>query len=135
MEDKMAEIIQPDAFNERFTIYLNTVGNPVQRSLREMTAGEVGRTMDWHYREAMRLEAETRTFREIAEAAAAGTLDPATPADVRRCAFDGLGEAQAAAEKAARLWKLVETTLRAVHGADLPLGEALRRYWPGGRAA
>jgi hypothetical protein len=36
----MAEIIQPKALNERFTLYVNANGQPVQRTLREMTADE-----------------------------------------------------------------------------------------------
>ena len=44
----IAEVVAHDAFNERFTIYLNDKGKPVQRTVREMTAGEVMPAIAWH---------------------------------------------------------------------------------------
>jgi hypothetical protein len=126
----MTNVVTSAAFNEQFTIGTDADGKPVQRTLRDMTADEVGRTMDWHHREAMRLEAETAPYRAMAEAAEAGTLDRDTPADVRWQAVDALREAARAAEKAARLWTLVQLTLQAAQVNHLPLGEAVRRAWP-----
>jgi hypothetical protein len=34
-------MLMPEPFNERFTGYLNTEGEPVQRTLCKMTEGEV----------------------------------------------------------------------------------------------
>jgi hypothetical protein len=128
----MNNVITSAAFNEQFTVGTDSDGKPVQRTLRDMTADEVGRAMDFHHREAMRLEAETAPYRAMAEAAEAGTLDPDTPADMRWHAVDALREAGRAADKAARLWTLVLLTLRAAQVNHLPLGEAVRRAWPGG---
>jgi hypothetical protein len=54
----MAEVIEPRAFNQRFTLYLNSEGKPVERSLREMTAGEVWEAIRFQIGESNRLEAE-----------------------------------------------------------------------------
>ena len=54
----MADVVMPDQFNEQFTLYLNTEGKPVKRTLREMTAAEVLLAMDWQRDEANRLNAE-----------------------------------------------------------------------------
>jgi hypothetical protein len=39
----MADIVEPAAFNERFTIYLDHAGKSVQRTLREMSAHAASR--------------------------------------------------------------------------------------------
>ena len=52
----MADVVTPEQFNEQFTLYLNTKGEPVQRTLREMTADEVLAAERWQLAEADRLE-------------------------------------------------------------------------------
>ncbi len=55
----MAEVIEPRAFNQRFTLYLNSEGKPAERSLREMMAGEVWEeAIRFQIGESNRLEAE-----------------------------------------------------------------------------
>ena len=68
-------VLMPGNFNERFTIYLNADGNPVQPILREMTAGEVLAAIAWHTAEGDRLEHETQCFRDIAKALETGDAD------------------------------------------------------------
>ena len=46
-EAYMADVLKPEAFNERFTVYLNAEGKPVERTVREMTAGEVLKALEW----------------------------------------------------------------------------------------
>ena len=43
----MADVVVPDQFNEQFTLYLNTDGEPVKRTLREMTGAEVMVAFAW----------------------------------------------------------------------------------------
>ena len=64
----MSGIIAPVAFNERFTIYLNAEGKPVQRTLREMTGDEVLLAVEWSHDEADRLDAEAEPARAISRA-------------------------------------------------------------------
>ena len=63
----MAEgnVLMPDAFNERFTLYLNTEGNPVERTLREMTGGEVLLAHEWIVDEADRCRREAEAFKDF----------------------------------------------------------------------
>src|ERR1700751_1159081 len=75
----MTKVIEPIAFNERFTLYLNAEGKPVQRTLREMTAGEVLQAMEWQRAEAGRLKAETAPFGAWANAVEEGRLDDIPP--------------------------------------------------------
>src|SRR5690242_3338515 len=63
-------------FNERYTLYLNTAGQPVQRTLAEMTCGEVLQAIDWHTQEAAQAERETEPFVAMVAAFEAGTRDP-----------------------------------------------------------
>lgn len=134
----MSEVITPGAFNEKFTLYLNTEGKPVQRTLREMTADEVLRALEWQGSEADRLNREAEPARQIASAAA----DKGRHAEIAHLSeaeFDAaalaLEKAGEAAERQVRLLGLIEAVMPQWHGSKLPLGKALRRYWPGGRAA
>jgi hypothetical protein len=40
-------IATPEAFNERFVLWLNSEGKPVERTLGEMTGAEVIAALDW----------------------------------------------------------------------------------------
>ena len=44
----------PNQLNERFTVYCAGDGTPVQRALREMSAGDVVLAIKWHAAEASR---------------------------------------------------------------------------------
>ena len=48
----MVNVIKPEQFRERFTLRLNAEGEPVERPLRAMTAGEVLAAPAWHGCEA-----------------------------------------------------------------------------------
>ena len=134
----MPDVATPAAFNERFTIYLNTEGNPVERVLREMTATEVVAAYRWHKAEADRLVRKAETAQAIADAILARNPSELT---------DGEGEAiqaaitigrcaAAACEKHARLGAMVLASIPQPHRHnDTKIGEALQRYWPGGRTA
>jgi HAMP domain-containing protein len=130
-------VLMPGNFNECFTIYLNADGNPVQRTLREMTAGEVLAAIAWHTAESDRLEHETQRFRDIAKALEAGDADAVPPdtkeAEIKHMAA-ALREAGEAQLKTARLMQLVHVNMPQWR-RRMKIGEALRRYWPGGRAA
>jgi hypothetical protein len=95
----MADIIVPAELNERFTVYLNAEGKPVQRTLREMTVNEV------------LLAFEAGRAEEIAHLEKHDVV----------AAISLLRRAGEAMERDVRLM--------------LNFGQALRRYWPFGRAA
>ena len=54
-------VLMPEKFNEKFTVYLNAAGTPVQRTLREMTPSEVLAAMQWQSDEGDRLERDPRS--------------------------------------------------------------------------
>lgn len=135
----MPEVIAPAAFNERFTLYLNNEGKPVQRTLREMTAGEVLLAMQWLTEEINRLEPLVHPIREMMEEyEATGRAPPAMAAMTSQemeAASDLMDECAATQQKWADLARLIKANMPQWHGTGMPLREALRRYWPGGRAA
>ena len=61
----VADILKPNQFNERFTVYLNAEGAPVQRTLREMTGDAVLTAIDWHNAEAERSNARPSHSRRL----------------------------------------------------------------------
>src|SRR5689334_17751457 len=66
------------ATTERFIVYFNAAGQPVHRSLEEMTAGEVIQALNWHIEEAERLDREAEPARKMFQEFEAGTRDPHT---------------------------------------------------------
>jgi hypothetical protein len=101
----MPDVLSPPEFNERFTIDLNADGKPVQRTLREMTAGEVMQAIRWADREIGQIMAEAD--RLMVEAA-------------------HLNDANVTAADAPLLEKVY---------MDTPLSVGLPKWWRGGRAA
>jgi hypothetical protein len=132
-------IITPAEFAEKFTIYLNTDGKPVERTIREMTSGEVLAALEWHQAEGDRLVAEFAAIE--ADVDAAGATVEGGKADA--IAVDTLERGAAAAERAVEVTEQTERLLRLVMAAipqwqrhkDMALQEGVRRYWPGGKAA
>jgi hypothetical protein len=78
-------VLMPEKFNEKFTVYLNAAGTPVQRTLREMTPSEVLAAMQWQSDEGDRLERDCAPFAELRRAVEAGEdlPDDVTFGDIR----------------------------------------------------
>jgi hypothetical protein len=131
-------IIVPTEFNEKFVLYLNSDGQPVDRTLREMTAGEVLQAIEWHEDEADTLADELAAM-EDERAAARATLQSGKDAAALETLHRGIAAARKsgkAAERSARLMTLVAANIpQWERHPGLKLSEALRRYWPHGRAA
>jgi hypothetical protein len=109
----------------------------VQRILREMTAGEVMAALAWSQAEVDRLEAEAALVRWIAEAVEEGRMK-----DVEHVTYDELEAAALTLRQAGeacmrhgRLMHLVRLQMPKWHGSKVRLGEALKKWWPGRRAA
>jgi hypothetical protein len=132
----MPDVLKPQAFHERFTLYLNAAGEAVERTFAEMTAPEVLAAIKWHASEGNRLEREAAPFAEIAEIVeAGGNLPVETSRQTIERAIVALRQAGEAQGKAARLMVLVRTNIPQWHRhPGLSLDAALRRFWPGGRA-
>ena len=134
----MADIIKPDALNERFTVYLNAEGKPLQHTLREMTADEVLRALKWQRDEADRLEAAAKPFMDEND----DMPLPGEMSDQELMAWaqrkqeeaDLLMQNAEAQARCARLMLTVGSVVPATE-TNAPLVDALRRYWPGGRHA
>jgi hypothetical protein len=130
-------VVTPRAFNERFTIYLNAAGEPVERSLAEMEATEVGLAFRWLDSEVARLRAE---FSPINQAARVfhetGTMPPELAAltrdewDQAQAALKAAGDA---IEKERRLFAMIEAMIPERY-REQPLGKSLPLWWrKGGR--
>jgi hypothetical protein len=129
----MADVIQPAALNERFPVYLNADGRPVERTLREMTADEVIAAVEWSAGVAERLACEAMPAEELIVAVQAGhgeLLNSKTRQELE-AGIAALDAASKAIGRHAHLLKLIraavpqwqEQTKRRLH-------EAVRRYWP-----
>jgi hypothetical protein len=127
----MADVVVPQQLNEKFTLYLNTKGEPVQRSLREMTADEVLAAERWQLAEADRLGRETEPFSRMAEMIEAGVSPPGLTPEGARAAMTELRKAAEAAGKYARLMTIVQGRISNQwdRHPTLTMREALRRYW------
>jgi hypothetical protein len=127
----------PEGFNERYTVWLNADGNPVERTLQEMTRKEVMVALQFLEEQCDRMERETAEFSALAEAMQRGEVGPddlsdaevdALPAKIE--ALQECGEAQ---QKLARLMRRVQAAMPQwgqKKGQKLRLGDALDRFWP-----
>jgi hypothetical protein len=122
------ETIQPEDFNEKFTVFLDSEGCSVERALHEMTAVQVLASIEWHTDEALRLQEESAPYVEIANVAEAGMLDPSIRRGARQTANDTIRRTAVALEKAARLLALVTSTLPK-QWEHMPLRERILRTW------
>lgn len=135
-DQRTGEIVAPGAFNERFTLYLNTTGTPVQRSLREMTADEVVAAIKYQVAESNRLEAEAKPWQP-----AAGESDEQWKQRIGqqpdlRDIVALLRRAGAAQCRAADLMQLVNAQMpQWSRHPKMGLHQAVRRWWPGGRSS
>jgi hypothetical protein len=127
----MVEAIDPKACSERFTIYLDAEDKPVQRTLGEMTSGEVMQAIRWHIDECSRLEIEGAPAAVAIAAAIEGWRDPKVPdltageLEAASMALQRCAELSAAYE---RLTRLVRAALPR-RSDQLPLADAVRLYW------
>ena len=131
-----ATILTPDQFNERFTIYLNADGKPVQRTLREMTADEVMQAEQWNADESQRLHDEVEHTRAaISAIRAKGTRLTADDIAAIQAAKQLNERASDAIERVQRLMALIEAQIpQWERHPNMTMRVALRRWWPGGRA-
>jgi hypothetical protein len=132
------EIIEPAEFNERFTLYLNAKGEPVQRALRTMTANEVLLAFAWTRDQAARCEREAEPAEALAVAIEENRWEALADQTGQSMCFAGeLLRAKAKAfDHHAQLLRLIQAAMpQWQEHNDKGLHEALRRYWPGGRAA
>ena len=128
-------VLTPDAFNERFTLYRNVNGEPVQRCLREMTAAEVMQAIAWHSDEADRLTRAAAPADALLAGLEAGTINRDDVIDQIGPLVEAKRQAAAAEEACVRLAEQVHVIL-IPHWRQHPgmrLSQALRRWWPGGR--
>lgn len=131
-----AEVIRTQALNPKFTLYLNTEGRPVQRTVLEMTEGEVGLAIQWAETELMECEANAKPLMAAIENIMEAKPETATEENHRlylaaAAAMNALSEAS---DRLARLLRAIEVVLRSMpqFTPDATLGTLLR-HWPGGR--
>jgi hypothetical protein len=118
--------------NEKFTLWLNTAGQPVEKPLSAMSSGEVLAALKWHDDYAKRLGEETREATAIAEAIKRGEDPDLTPEQIKTLPAmeKRLREAGEANQKAARLFQQVRAAMPQWRDSKLGVSAALRRYWP-----
>jgi hypothetical protein len=129
-------IVKPEQFNEIFTIGLTATGEPVQRPMREMTADEFLVAWEWHRDAAVRLEEEGAAVLDLlSDKAEEGRLT----AVERRAFRKAVGLMRAAGaehHKTGRLMQLACAVMpQWVRQPQVTVADAVRQWWPGGRAA
>lgn len=118
--------------NERFTLWLNAEGQPVDKPLSEMTSGELLQALHYHDDEHQRLDALCEPDRPLYELAQGG--EPAPPEISReqiQAAAARSRAAAAAADKLADLLQLIGAAIpqwRRHPGMKLTL--AVKQFWP-----
>jgi hypothetical protein len=128
-----------DVMNERFTICLNAHGDPVRRRLSDMTPGEVMEAIIWNSKEADRLEQLAAPFKDRGsdpyQAFEAGELTGLEAAAQFEHSATILKASAVAMQRSALLELAVfdALPLSEHEKTTMPVIEALRRYWPGGR--
>lgn len=136
-EAGMAKVLKPDAFHQKFTIYVNVAGDLVQRTLSEMSADEVMAAVQWQSDESDRLEREAAPFIERTKLVMDGKgLTNDLAQDYLEIAVATMRAAAAAGLKAVHLMEVVRANLpQWKQHPGMTMEIALRRFWPGGRAA
>jgi hypothetical protein len=131
----MKNLITPPAFTEKFTLYLNDANQPVQRTLREMTAGEVMLAISWAEREANELEAQTAQWMPREGETQGQCFERIRSEGDVKAAAALLRKAGEAREHEGRLLLLIFAQMPQWRrrGTSVTFGAALRRWWPGGR--
>jgi hypothetical protein len=114
---------------ERFTLWLNSEGKPVEKPLAEMTAGEVSLALQWQQDEQRRLERIAAPWAKMAEDWSARGIQPDITEVQWREAVDALRAAAAATQKMQRLMQLLYAAIPQWHSSGLTFGAALRRFW------
>jgi hypothetical protein len=120
-------------FNERYTLYLDTAGQPVQRTLAEMTCEEVLQAIGWHTEAAAQAEREIKPFEAMVGAFEAGTRDPNyEPPAVLKAAGLAYERAGRARVKLGQLLAQIDIALAPYSNCPPKLNQAelVRRYWP-----
>jgi hypothetical protein len=130
----MAEVIEPRAFNQRFTLHLNSEGKPVERSLREMMAGEVWKAIRFQIGESNRLEAEAMPWQPAEGESEEAYRERMSGQPDLGAIVALLRRAAQASFRAADLMERVQTLMPQWRGkSGIGLQQALQRWWPGGR--
>jgi hypothetical protein len=126
----MDNVSKPAQLNDRFTVSLSTAGEPVQRTLRQMTHRQLMAAIDWNFSEADRLDRAAAPLRKLSEAIEAEdftVLDGISKEELQQ----GIAFAAVGSGAATRLMALVYITIpQSGQHKGTGLGEALRRFWP-----
>jgi hypothetical protein len=124
-------------FAHRFTVGLDSDGQPVQRHLSEMTAADVLAALAWHAENRERLEAEARPVFGLAKALHADTSnDLKTVVQTMNASRGGLSVIRKMMEAQTREIDLRQRIVAAMlapweRHSELTLTEAVLRFWPG----
>jgi hypothetical protein len=135
-ERTMAELIEPDAFSERFVCYLDANGRPVKRALRYMTADQVFDAIGLHRAVADHWQAAADPFScdgddfELYPGMSVGDVARRLRGEADLCERSAMATALYV-----RVTKAALSVIPPNADRDMPLLDLLRRYWPGGRHA
>lgn len=114
---------------ERYTLWLDAAGKPVEKALAEMTAAEVVQAAQWQHDEMERLVRIAEPWDQIAEDLGRG-IEPDIGPDRVKEGVAALRASAAAVEKNARLMQLILAAMPQWPGSGVNFGAAVRRYWP-----
>src|SRR5262249_21506480 len=132
-EGMMAEIIEPEAFSERFVAYVDAKGRPVKRALRDMTADQLFDAIELHRAVADYWQATTEPFSCYDNNF---ELYPGMYVEEVACRLRGEADLCERSAMATALYVRITKTALSVIPPDADRGasllDLLRRYWPGG---
>lgn len=128
--------MKPEAFDACFIIGLSPAGKPIERPMREMTAGEFLAAWAWHQEAAARLEAEgTAVLDLLSDKAEEGRLSSAERR-AYRMGVDLMHAAGAEHHKSGQLMQLACVVMpQWVRQPQVTVADAVRQWWPDGRNA
>jgi hypothetical protein len=128
--------MKPEQFDECFTIGLTAAGEPVERPIRAMTGDEFLMAWEWHRDSAARLEEEgTAVLARLSDKAEEERLT-AIERRAFRIAIERMRAAGTEYHKTGRLMQMACALMpQWVHQPQVTVADAVRQWWPGGKAA
>lgn len=131
----MSNVVAPAAFNEPFTLRLDGAGEPVRRTLNEMSADDVVDACRWAAVEENRLGQLLAPWESLPGETDEGwisriALKPGFDLEMVGSLLTEAGEAQARLGRLLHAVRLVLTPQWREHPDVVGLGEAVRRWWP-----
>ena len=129
-------VMKPEQFDEYFTIGLTAAGEPVERPVRAMTGDEFLMAWEWHRDSAARLEEESAAVLDRLFDKAEKERLTAIERRAVRIAIERMRAAGTEYHKTGRLMQMACALMpQWVYQPQVTVADAVRQWWPSGKAA